>query len=91
MIKETLVALSVATLASGAVVLPTATAKAADSGIQLAAGCNPCNPCATAAANPCNPCNPCAAKLINPCNPCNPCAAGNPCGAANPCNPCATK
>ena len=48
----------------------------------LAAGCNPCNPCA--AKNPCNPCNPCAAK--NPCNPCNPCAAKNPC---NPCNPCA--
>jgi hypothetical protein len=40
----------------------------------LAAGCNPCNPCA---ANKCNPCNPCAAK--NPCNPCNPCAAKNPC------------
>ncbi len=61
----------------------------------LAAGCNPCNPCAVkkcnpcnpcAAKNACNPCNPCAAKKA--CNPCNPCAAKNPC---NPCNPCAAK
>ena len=88
MIKKTIVALSVATLATAAIALPTAVSQAAETPIQIAAGCNPCNPCA--AANPCNPCNPCAAKkiLLNPCNPCNPCAAANPC---NPCNPCAAK
>ncbi len=70
--------------------------------VEIAASCNPCNPCA--AKNPCNPCaaknpcNPCAAKNpCNPCaakNPCNPCAAKNPCNpcaAKNPCNPCAAK
>jgi hypothetical protein len=87
MIKKTVIALSVATLATGAVALPTAVSKAADTSIQIAA-CNPCAPKACGACNPCaakacNPCNPCAAK--NPCNPCNPCAAKNPC---NPCNPC---
>jgi len=87
MLKETLVALSVATLATSAVALPVAIAKAADTSIQLAQ-CNACNPCAAAA---CNPCNPCAVKTCNPCNPCaaaacNPC---NPCAACNPCNPCA--
>ncbi len=92
MLKKTVVALSVATLATGAVALPTAVSKAAGPSIQVAAGCNPCaaktcgacNPCA---AKVCNPCNPCAAK--SPCNPCNPCAAveKNPC---NPCNPCKT-
>ncbi len=88
MIKKTVIALSVVTLATGAIALPTAVSKAADTTIQIATsdnpcapkGCNPCNPCAAKA---CNPCNPCAAK--NPCNPCNPCAAKNPC---NPCNPC---
>ncbi len=88
MIKKTVIALSVATLATGAIALPTAVSKAADTSIQIAAACNPCapkacgacNPCAAKACNPCNPCNPCAAK--NPCNPCNPCAAKNPC---NPC------
>lgn len=73
MLKKTVAAVGIATLASaGAIDLPEAQAK--DTGaqelIQLAA-CNPCNPCA--GANPCNPCNPCAAA--NPCNPCNPCAA----------------
>ena len=52
--------------------------------VQLAAKCNPCNPCA--AKKGCNPCNPCAAKKA--CNPCNPCAAKKAC---NPCNPCAAK
>ena len=88
MLKETVVALSVATLSASAAVLPTAAAKAADTTVQIAA-CNPCNPCA---ANACNPCNPCAAKACNPCNPCaanNPCNPCNPCAAANPCNPCA--
>ena len=88
MIKKTVIALSVATLATAA--LDTAVGKAADTSIQIAAGCNPCapkacNPCNPCAASACNPCNPCAAK--NPCNPCNPCAAKNPC---NPCNPCTT-
>ena len=89
MIKKTVVALSVATLASSAVALPTAAVKAADTSVQIVAGCSPCNPCAAAK---CNPCNPCAAAKCNPCNPCaavkvNPC---NPCAAAkcNPCNPC---
>ncbi len=71
MIKKTAVALSVATLATAAIALPTAVSQAAETLVQIAAShnpCNPCNPCA--AANPCNPCNPCAAK-----NPCNPCAA----------------
>ncbi len=85
MIKKTVLALSVATLATAAVALPTAVSQAAGAPIQIAAGCNPCNPCA--AANPCNPCNPCAIKKVT-CNPCNPCAAANPC---NPCNPCAAK
>ena len=56
MIKKTVVALSVATLATSAVALPTAAVKAADKPVQIAA-CNPCNPCAAK----CNPCNPCAA------------------------------
>ncbi len=77
MLKETIVALSVVTLAGSAAVLPTAEAKAADTSVQIAA----CNPCATKA---CNPCNPCAAKA---CNPCNPCAA-KACNPCNPCNPC---
>jgi hypothetical protein len=86
MLKKTIVALSVVTLATGAVVLPGAAAKAADTSVQIAA----CNPCKAA----CGACNPCAAKACNPCNPCaaakcNPC---NPCAAAkcNPCNPCKT-
>ncbi len=96
MLKETLIALSVATLASSAIALPTASAQAADTSVQIAANhvcnpcaaaaCNPCNPCAAAkACNPCNPCNPCAVVLKPACNPCNPCAAK----ACNPCNPCA--
>ena len=93
MIRKTVIALSVVTLATGAIALPTAVSKAAGTSIQIAAGCNPCapktcgacNPCAASACNPCNPCNPCAVKIL--CNPCNPCAAKNPC---NPCNPCAT-
>ncbi len=89
MLKKTIVALSVATLATTAIALPVAVAKAGVTSIQIAAGCNPCAPKACGACNPCavkkcNPCNPCAAAK---CNPCNPCAAKNPC---NPCNPCAT-
>jgi hypothetical protein len=89
MIKKTVLALSVATLATSAAALPSAVAKADGTSVQIAAGCNPCatnacNPCNPCAAAACNPCNPCAAQK-NPCNPCNPCAATNPC---NPCNPC---
>lgn len=94
MIKKTIVALSVATLATGAAVLPGAAAKAANTSVQIAA-CNPCaakvcNPCAAKACNPCaaKGCNPCAAKACNPCaiikTGCNPCAAKG-------CNPCAPK
>ncbi len=84
-LRETVVALSTVVLVSGAAGLPAAlAAPSGDIPVQIAAGCNPCNPCA--AKNPCNPCNPCAVKLI--CNPCNPCAAKSPC---NPCNPCAAK
>lgn len=100
MLKKTVVALSVATLATSAVALPTAVSKAASPSIQVAAGCNPCapkacNPCNPCAAAACNPCSPCAVKKVvspcnpcaaSPCNPCNPCAAKSPC---NPCNPCA--
>ena len=57
MLKKTVVALSVATLATSAFALPAAAAKTADTPLQIAAGCNPCNPCAAA-----NPCNPCAAQ-----------------------------
>jgi hypothetical protein len=46
MFKKTVVALSVATLATGAAVLPAAAAKVLDNSVQLASGCNPCNPCA---------------------------------------------
>ena len=67
MIKKTMVALSVATLASSAIALPTAAVKAADTSVQIVAGCNPCNPCAAAKVNPFNPCNPCAAAKCNPC------------------------
>ncbi len=44
MIKKTVIALSVATLATGAIALPTAVSKAADTSIQIAAACNPCAP-----------------------------------------------
>ena len=84
MIKKTVLALSVATIATSGVALPAAVAgQAADTSVQIAAGCNPCNPCAVKA---CNPCNPCAAAS---CNPCNPCAAAS-CNPCNPCNPCKT-
>ena len=49
MLRKTFVALSVATLATGAAVLPMAAAKAAaDTSVQIAACApkNPCNPCA---------------------------------------------
>jgi len=85
MIKKTVIALSVATLAgAGALdILPTASAKA-DTGTQLAA----CGPCGAKKKRGCGACNPCAAKKRG-CNPCNPCAAKK--RACNPCNPCAGK
>jgi len=95
MLKKTITAVGIAALTgAGAMsVLPDAQAATATPQeiIELAAGCNPCNPCA---ANKCNPCNPCAAKACNPCNPCaakNPCNPCNPCAAKNPCNPCAAQ
>lgn len=87
MFKKTAVALSVATLATGAAALPEAQARDYTSVQVASCAANPCNPCAAAA---CNPCNPCAAASCNPCNPCSPCAVKkNPCGGCNPCNPCA--
>jgi len=67
MLKKTVIALSVATLAgAGAMdVLPTASAKAA-TGVQIAS----CNPCA--GKKKCGGCNPCRAK--SKCGRCNPCA-----------------
>ena len=84
MIKPSLAALAVATLASAAVSLPPAQAADGMTSVQIATceaaknapACEPCNPCAAAR----NPCNPCAATA---CNPCNPCAVE----ASNPCNP----
>lgn len=66
MIKETVVAVTVVTMAAGGALLPSAVS-AAEKPIVVAScsACNPCNPCGA-----CNPCNPCGA-----CNPCNPCGA----------------
>jgi len=94
MFKKTVSALGIAALTGvGAMsVLPTAQAASRVTNavaIELAAACNPCNPCA-AKKNACNPCNPCAAKK-NACNPCNPCAAKKKKNPCNPCNPCAAK
>ena len=87
MFKKTAVALSVATLATGAAALPEAQARDYTSVQVASSAANLCNPCAAA---DCNPCNPCAAASCNPCNPCSPCAVKkNPCGGCNPCNPCA--
>ena len=87
MFKKSLIALSVAALATTSIALPAAAASA-DSPVQLAMkhGCNPCKA---------KGCNPCAAKGCNPCaaKGCNPCAAKgcNPCAAKKGCNPCAAK
>ena len=64
MIKETVIAVSVVTMAAGAALAPSAVS-AADQPI-VVASCNPCDPCGG-----CNPCEAC-----NPCDPCNPCASG---------------
>ncbi len=66
MIKETVVAVSVVTMAAGAALAPSAVS-AGDTPIVVADShdddpCGACNPCA---------CNPCA---CNPCA-CNPCAS----------------
>lgn len=79
MFKKTAVALSVATLATGAAALPDAQARDYTSVQVASCAANPCNPCAAASCNPCNPCSPCAVKK-NPCGGCNPC---NPCAATN--------
>ena len=67
MIKETVIAVSVVTMAAGAALAPSAVS-AGEQPI-VVASCNPCNPCA-ADEDPCNPCNPCGG-----CNPCNPCVS----------------
>ena len=88
MIKETVVAVSIITMAAGAALAPSAVS-ADDQRIVVAdSHGDACNPCAVDPCNPCavDPCNPCAA--CNPCATCNPCAACNPC-CADPCNPCA--
>ena len=75
MIKETVVAVSIVTMAAGAALAPS-TVSAGDQPIVVADSHeDACNPCA--ACNPCDACNPCAA--------CNPCDACNPCGGCNPC------
>ena len=76
MLKETVIAVTVVTVAAAGALLPNPASAAGQQPIQLAAcgGCSACNPCAAKGCNPCNPCNPCAAKGCNPCNPCNPCA-----------------
>ncbi len=80
MIKETVVAVSIVTMAAGAALAPSAVS-ADDQPIVVAdSHDDPCNPCA--ACNPCDACNPCAAEEEDPCNPC---AACNPCDACNPC------
>lgn len=87
MLRKTAIALSVATLASGAAALPTAAVQAGDIPVQLAAckaACGACNPCAVKKAA-CGACNPCAAKKAA-CGACNPCAVKKAaCGACNPC------
>ncbi len=69
MLKETVIAVSVVTMAAGAALAPSAV-DAKQCPLVVADShedpCNPCNPCAG-----CNPCNPCGG-----CNPCNPCATG---------------
>ncbi len=86
MLKETIIAVGVAALASASVLPSAVSASGIDAPLVIASGCNPCNPCA--AKKGCNPCNPCAAKKA--CSPCNPCAAKgcSPCNPCNPCNPC---
>lgn len=67
MIKETVVAMTVVTMAAGAALVPSAVS-ATETPIVVADSHEACNPC--------NPCNPCAADdEENACNPCNPCAA----------------
>ena len=91
MIKETVVAVSVVTMAAGAALAPSAVS-ASDTPIVVVDSHedDPCNPCG--ACNPCGGCNPCESSLGEPivvaeCNPCagdeDPC---NPCGGCNPCD-----
>ena len=67
MIKETVVAVSIVTMAAGAALAPSAVS-ADDGRIVVADSHDPCNPCAADPCNPCAACNPCCA------DPCNPCA-----------------
>ena len=88
MIKETVVAVSVVTMAAGAALAPSAVS-AGDTPIVVAdSHDDPCNPCG--ACNPCGGCNPCKSSLGDPIvvAECNPCAADeeDPCAACNPCD-----
>ncbi len=66
MIKETVIAVSIVTMAAGAALAPSSVS-AGDEPI-VVASCNPCDAC-----NPCGGCNPC--EVCNPCGGCNPCAS----------------
>ena len=73
MIKETVIAVSVITMAAGAALAPTA-ASAGEQPLVVADSHDVCNPC-----NPCGGCNPCAVDEDDPCNPCGGC---NPCASS---------
>ena len=73
MIKETVIAVSIVTMAAGAALAPSAVS-AADEPF-VVASCNPCDAC-----NPCGGCNPC--EVCNPCDACNPCGGCNPCASS---------
>ncbi len=71
MIKETVVAVSIVTMAAGAALAPSAVS-AGSQPLVLADSHDACED---------DPCNPCP----DPCGGCNPCGACNPCGGCNPC------
>ena len=70
MIKETVIAVSVITMAAGAALAPTA-ASAGEQPLVVADSHDVCNPCGG--------CNPCAVDEDDPCNPCGGC---NPCASS---------
>ena len=70
MIRETVVAVSIVTMAAGAALAPSAVS-ADDQPIVVA----------DSHEDPCNPCNPCAADDEDPCAACNPCGGCNPCAS----------
>ena len=101
MIKETVVAVSIVTMAAGAALAPSAVSAGEQPTVVADSHEDPCNPCGACnpceACNPCGGCNPCESSLderivvadaCNPCEACNPC---DPCAACNPCDPCAAE